>query len=72
MQKWQKYTKLPQNIPNGHKIYQFAVEYTKWPQNIPTSSISRPSKIYRKWDFWFRKYTIWQPCLQTKLFFPNK
>jgi hypothetical protein len=30
-----KYTKLPQNIPNCHKIYQMATKYTKWPQNIP-------------------------------------
>jgi hypothetical protein len=27
--------------------------YTKWLQYIPTSSITRPSKIYPKWDFWF-------------------
>jgi hypothetical protein len=25
-----KYTKLPQNIPNGHKIFPIAVKYTKW------------------------------------------
>jgi hypothetical protein len=25
-----KYTKRPQNIPNGHKIYQMATKYTKW------------------------------------------
>jgi hypothetical protein len=24
-----KYTKLPQNIPNDHKIYQMATKYTK-------------------------------------------
>jgi hypothetical protein len=30
-----KYTKLPQNIPNRHKMYQMATKYTKWPQNIP-------------------------------------
>jgi hypothetical protein len=30
-----KYAKWPQNIPNGHKIYQMATTYTKWPQNIP-------------------------------------
>jgi hypothetical protein len=23
---WEKYTKLPQNIPNVHKIYQMAVK----------------------------------------------
>jgi hypothetical protein len=37
-----KYTKLPQNIPNGHKIYQMATKYTKWPQNIPNGH-----KIYQ-------------------------
>jgi hypothetical protein len=29
--KREKYTKLHQSIPNGHKIYQMAVKYTKWP-----------------------------------------
>jgi hypothetical protein len=28
--KREKYTKLPQTIPNGHKIYQMAVKYSKW------------------------------------------
>jgi hypothetical protein len=48
---WNTYTKLPQNIPNGWKIYQMAVKLTKWPQNIPTFSIARPSKIYPKLGF---------------------
>jgi hypothetical protein len=26
-----KYTKWPQNIPNGHEIYQTAIKYTKCP-----------------------------------------
>jgi hypothetical protein len=26
----EKYTKLPQNVPNGHKKYQMAVKYSKW------------------------------------------
>jgi hypothetical protein len=25
-----KYTRWPQNIPNGHKIYQMAIKYTKY------------------------------------------
>jgi hypothetical protein len=25
-----KYTKLPQNIPNGHKIFPMSVKQTKW------------------------------------------
>jgi hypothetical protein len=29
--KWEKYTKWPQNIPNGHKIYQMEAKLTKWP-----------------------------------------
>jgi hypothetical protein len=24
-----KYTKQPENVPNGHKLYQIAVKYTK-------------------------------------------
>jgi hypothetical protein len=30
-----KYTKWPQNIPNGHKIYQMATKYTKCPNDRP-------------------------------------
>jgi hypothetical protein len=41
-----KYYKLPQTIPNGHKIYQMAVKLDQKSYNIPTSSIARPSKIY--------------------------
>jgi hypothetical protein len=33
-----KYTKWPQNITNGHKIYQMATKYNKWPQNMPNGS----------------------------------
>jgi hypothetical protein len=51
--KREKYTKLPQNIPNVNKIYQKSVKWTKCPKNIPTSSIARPSKIYPNLDFWF-------------------
>jgi hypothetical protein len=40
-----KYTKWPQNIPNGRNI-------TKLSLNRPTYSIARPSKIYPNWDFW--------------------
>jgi hypothetical protein len=29
--KWENISKWPTNIPNGYKIYQFAVKYTKWP-----------------------------------------
>jgi hypothetical protein len=32
-----KFTKWPQNLPNGHKIYQMATKFTKWPQNLPNS-----------------------------------
>jgi hypothetical protein len=48
----EKSTKWPQNIPNGRKK-------TKLPWNIPTSCvgtyITRPSKIYSNWEFWFEK-----------------
>jgi hypothetical protein len=29
-------TKLTQNVPNGHKIFQMSVKYSKWPKNITT------------------------------------
>jgi hypothetical protein len=45
-----KYTKWPQNMPNGIKIYQMATKYTRWPQNIPNGS-----KIYQM----AVKYTTW-------------
>jgi hypothetical protein len=47
-----KYAKWPQNIPDGHKIYQMATKYTKWPQNMPNGI-----KIYQM----ATKYTKW-PC----------
>jgi hypothetical protein len=54
-----KYTKWPQNIPNGHKIYQMATKYTKWPQNVPTSSNADPPKFTQIGIFGL----VWQPCL---------
>jgi hypothetical protein len=44
-----KNTKLPQNIPNGHKI----IPITKWSYNIRRFSIVKPSKIHTNGDFWF-------------------
>jgi hypothetical protein len=32
----EKYTKLPQNLPTGHKIYPMAVKKTKWSYNTYT------------------------------------
>jgi hypothetical protein len=51
-------------------MYQKAIRYTnllssilKGPQNMPPFSNTRPSKIYRNWDFWFENIcAIWQPC----------
>jgi hypothetical protein len=40
------WTKLSLAFPFGCKIYLMAIK-------IPTSSITRTSKIYPKWDFWF-------------------
>jgi hypothetical protein len=37
-QNGEKYTKLPQNIPNGHKIFQMVIKYTKiFPLQDPTN-----------------------------------
>jgi hypothetical protein len=30
-QNGEKYTKLPQNIPNGHKLFPMAKNYFQWP-----------------------------------------
>jgi hypothetical protein len=53
-----KYIKWPQNISNGHKIYQMAIKYTKWRYTIPTYSIARLSKTYPNRDFWSRVATL--------------
>jgi hypothetical protein len=45
-----KFTKWPQNIPNGHQIYQMTRKYTKWPQNLPNDH-----KIYQMTT----KFTQW-------------
>jgi hypothetical protein len=62
-QRGEKYARLPQSIPNGHKIYQMAIKLSKCPKIcILSPSIARPSKIYRNCDFWSENtYTIWQP-----------
>jgi hypothetical protein len=59
----QKYTKLPQYIPNGQKILQMAKNI---PKSIPNLSTTRPSKILKKW-FRLKTFSILRP---TKLF-PN-
>jgi hypothetical protein len=45
-----KYTKVPQNIPKGHK-------------NIPTSFSERPSKIYPNRDFGFENVPSGNPAV---------
>jgi hypothetical protein len=49
-----KYTKWPQNTPNGHKIHQMATQQT----NIFNC---RPSEIYPNWDFWLEKMPSGNP-----------
>jgi hypothetical protein len=49
-------------LPNGHKIYQMFIIYSKWPLNIPIFSISRTSKNYPKWDFWFENIPSGNPA----------
>jgi hypothetical protein len=68
--KREKYTKWPQNIPNGtqnmpkgRKMDQMAIKYTS-----QHTSMTRPSKIYPNWDFWFENNTIWQPWRPMKGF----
>jgi hypothetical protein len=43
-------------------MYQFAVKYSKWPYNKSTFSISRPSKKYPNWDFWFENIPPGNPA----------
>jgi hypothetical protein len=44
-QNGEKYTKLPQNIPNGHKIDQLVIKYIK-------IFHSKTLQNYPNWDFW--------------------
>jgi hypothetical protein len=50
------------NVPNDHKLYQTAINYPKWSKNITTFSITRPSKIYPKWDFLFENKPSGNPA----------
>jgi hypothetical protein len=50
------------NWPNGHKLYQMAIKYSNRPYNI-TFSVSRSSKIYPNWDFWFENKPSGNPDL---------
>jgi hypothetical protein len=60
-QKATKYTKKPQNIPNGSKIDQMA-------KKIPISSIARPSKIYPILDLWFENMPSGNPVPEHSTF----
>jgi hypothetical protein len=54
-----KYTKWPQNIPNGGTVDPMA-------KNIPTSSIARPSNIHPNWDFWSENMPSGNPADELK------
>jgi hypothetical protein len=69
-----KYTKWPQNVLIGQKMYQMAIIWTKIAikyVHIPTSSNARPFKRYPHWDFCLKIYhlaTMSQgPCPATKV-----
>jgi hypothetical protein len=50
--KRQNYTKWPQNVPNGHKIYRSAVNLTKRPLKNPSIFHCKAFQIYPNWGFW--------------------
>jgi hypothetical protein len=54
--KREKYTKLPQIMPNGQKLYQMAVNYSEY-QHF---SFQGPPKVTQIGIFGMKK-TIWQP-----------
>jgi hypothetical protein len=41
----------PKTVPNAHIIYQISKKHTKCPPDVPNCFITRPSKIYKNWDF---------------------
>jgi hypothetical protein len=59
-----KHIKGQPNIPNGHNIY----IPTKWSWNLPTSFITKPSKIYPNWDFWFENMPSGNPVKLSRPF----
>jgi hypothetical protein len=59
------YTKWPQTVPNGHKLYQLIKKYSKWSQNITTFSVRRPYKIYPNRNFWFENKPSGNPAQLT-------
>jgi hypothetical protein len=63
-----KYTKLPQTIRKGHKLYQMAVNYSKWSKTITNLCIPRPSKFYQNWDFWFENKPSGNPVTQSSTY----
>jgi hypothetical protein len=56
-----------ENIPNGHKMYQMAINISfgriidKIVIKIPTSTIAKPCKIYPNWDLWFENKPYGNP-----------
>jgi hypothetical protein len=55
-----KYTKMATKVPNGRRMDQMAIKYAifHW---------KTLQKNFPNWNFWFWKYTIWQPWLSTVL-----
>jgi hypothetical protein len=51
IQKRGKYTKRPQSIPIGHKIYQMAVNYSKWTCSNLLHFLALEN--YPNWEFWY-------------------
>jgi hypothetical protein len=63
MPKRGRYTNTGENIPNGHKIYQWL---ENWPSghkiHITASSIARPFKIFPNWDLWHENIPSGNPA----------
>jgi hypothetical protein len=66
-----KYTKLPQNVTNGHRIFQMTIKQTKRPLHTPTSYIARLSKMYPNSDFWSENKPSGNPGRKPPLSAPN-
>jgi hypothetical protein len=62
-----KFAKLPQNVPNYHKMFQITTKCSKLPQNIPTSYIARHSNIYPKWEFGLKNIPYGNPGTIAKI-----
>jgi hypothetical protein len=67
-QNGKKYTKLPQNVPDGHTMYHFAAKQTKWSLINANIFHRKAFQNLPKYGFFgFESIPIWQPCFELRV-----